>query len=153
MNADAERLKYHSMIPEYASQIVSILTQLMGTFKALEAEWQDPVERSFKRNHIDEIDKTVDSSLRGGNIHDIMGIKDLLVRLDQIMQKMSSLSEMHFNVIRTDQSGRNKDVSSCFTQSEDIIPYPRSETQDRWRRKMSREEIDDINETRAKTSY
>lgn len=141
------------MIPEYASQIESIHSQLMGTFKALEAEWQDPVERSFKRTYIDEIDRTVDSSLRGGNINDIIGIRDLLTRLDQLMQKMSSLSETPFNVIETDRSGRSGDVASGFANSEDYIPYQEDNPRDRLQQKMTREEVENLNEDRTRSVY
>ena len=153
INADAEQSIQQIMIPEYASQIESTLTQLVATFRAIETEWHDPVECSFKSKHIDEIENTVDSALRGGNIRDIIGIKDLLVRLDNIMQKMSSLSEMPFNVIRTDQSARNRKAPNRSTYFEDYTHFNKEKEQKLWSGEMTRKEIDDINEGRAKNSY
>lgn len=137
------------MIPAFASEIESIHTQLAGTFHALEVAWQDAVERSFKRTYIDDINKTVDSSLLGGNIHDIMGIKDLLIRLDQLTQKMSSLSEMRFDTVLTDRSGRKRSAPSRYTNAEVYNLYQEGNPQNHWRQKMTWEEIKGINKART----
>jgi len=81
-----------SNIPDFAMQVQEVQRQIEAQSDVTAQDWKDAVQKRYYDNYIDAYKEKMGLYIHGGSGISGMGINDLLVFLDEKMQKMEELT-------------------------------------------------------------
>lgn len=81
-----------SNIPDFAMQVQEVQRQIEAQCDVTAQDWQDAVQKRYYDNYINAYKENMELYIHGGSGISGKGINDLLVFLDEQMQKMEELT-------------------------------------------------------------
>ena len=139
-----------SNIPDFVMQVQEIQRQIDAQCDVTAQDWKDAVQKRYYDNYIDTYKETIELYIHGGSGIVGMGLNELLVFLDEQMQKMERLTGVPAEVTFmcaagasytgsvNDNSGVNIPVESFIeVQNRDGVVHNERHERDYWQEEGS----------------